>query len=516
MKSGMTSSQVADNIMASDEYKNRQSTTPDVANFDSSGNVVVRRNAGDTLQSLARKAYGDSSLWYLIAEANGVTFNADLSGLKTIVIPDAPVAGSAAPAGSVNPFGAGVGNTAASDSASKLKDRVAQAIQNVMIGPKDPVKDTFGRTPIPSTIVQYQSGDTLDSLAQKAYGDSSYWRLIAAKNDVYSDADLSKLGSIAIPDLSVLELAGGRAENFMAQLQAQGFNAQGSVNIVGPARASGASQGALDYANEMAAASMGSNAVNEVWQSAYAEGRMAAAMYLLTNSGATDAQLYVEYMRDFSWALDGGMSDLARQANGALAGERMGDFLAMAAGGFGSDGPDFGRADRYEQEMQAWSDAFKVKDKKPSLEELFGRKPSVPDLGETDLGKLPVNLPSQNEPIYNQSGSMANTSEPAIQQVVVKGVKAESDQTYENYDPISPSLSPSQSLDVQRPKRNSKPNARLTPNSVLQTCSSIWIKLRRQSVILVGIRYSFLPWQLVNLPVTQKLAKMERIKDWCN
>jgi hypothetical protein len=171
---------------------------------------------------------------------------------------------------------------------------------------------------------------------------------------------------------------------------------------------------------------------------------MAAAMYLLTNSGATDAQLYVEYMRDFSWALDGGMSDLARQANGALAGERMGDFLAMAAGGFGSDGPDFGRADRYEQEMQAWSDAFKVKDKKPSLEELFGRKPSVPDLGETDLGKLPVNLPSQNEPIYNQSGSMANTSEPAIQQVVVKGVKAESDQTYENYDPISPSLSPSQ------------------------------------------------------------------------
>jgi YD repeat-containing protein len=69
MKSGMTSSQVTDNIMASDEYKNRQSTTPDVANFDSSGNVVVRRNAGDTLQSLARKAYGDSSLWYLIAEA---------------------------------------------------------------------------------------------------------------------------------------------------------------------------------------------------------------------------------------------------------------------------------------------------------------------------------------------------------------------------------------------------------------------------------------------------------------
>jgi YD repeat-containing protein len=43
------------------------------------GSYIVR--SGDTLQSIAWAVYGDSSLWYLIADANGLTGDGDLSGM---------------------------------------------------------------------------------------------------------------------------------------------------------------------------------------------------------------------------------------------------------------------------------------------------------------------------------------------------------------------------------------------------------------------------------------------------
>jgi YD repeat-containing protein len=43
--------------------------------------------AGDTLQSIALAAYGDSSLWYLIADANGLKGNADLKVGQVLNIP---------------------------------------------------------------------------------------------------------------------------------------------------------------------------------------------------------------------------------------------------------------------------------------------------------------------------------------------------------------------------------------------------------------------------------------------
>jgi hypothetical protein len=43
--------------------------------------------AGDTLQGIARGAYGDAQLWYRIAEANGLTGNNDLTLGLTLVIP---------------------------------------------------------------------------------------------------------------------------------------------------------------------------------------------------------------------------------------------------------------------------------------------------------------------------------------------------------------------------------------------------------------------------------------------
>ena len=43
--------------------------------------------AGDTLQNIAQRAYGDSDMWYQIADANGVSGNSDLRVGETITIP---------------------------------------------------------------------------------------------------------------------------------------------------------------------------------------------------------------------------------------------------------------------------------------------------------------------------------------------------------------------------------------------------------------------------------------------
>jgi LysM repeat protein len=43
--------------------------------------------SGDTLESIAQSAYGDSSLWYLIAQANGLSGDKDLRVGQTLVIP---------------------------------------------------------------------------------------------------------------------------------------------------------------------------------------------------------------------------------------------------------------------------------------------------------------------------------------------------------------------------------------------------------------------------------------------
>ncbi|WP_447982563.1 LysM peptidoglycan-binding domain-containing protein [Achromobacter kerstersii] len=47
-----------------------------------------RIQAGDTLQTIAQQAYGDSRLWYLIAEANGLASDRDLRVGATVTIPN--------------------------------------------------------------------------------------------------------------------------------------------------------------------------------------------------------------------------------------------------------------------------------------------------------------------------------------------------------------------------------------------------------------------------------------------
>ena len=52
-------------------------------------------NAGDTMESIAFQVYGDSSLWYLIADANGIT---EKAGLTAPAVAAQAARSSAAPA----------------------------------------------------------------------------------------------------------------------------------------------------------------------------------------------------------------------------------------------------------------------------------------------------------------------------------------------------------------------------------------------------------------------------------
>jgi len=67
--------------------------------------------AGDTLQSIAQLRYGDSRLWYRIAEANGVTGNEQLTAGQALKVPGTEVTGNAS--GTFKPYNAGeiVGDT---------------------------------------------------------------------------------------------------------------------------------------------------------------------------------------------------------------------------------------------------------------------------------------------------------------------------------------------------------------------------------------------------------------------
>ncbi|WP_457337789.1 LysM peptidoglycan-binding domain-containing protein, partial [Rhizobacter sp. P5_C2] len=65
-----------------------------------SGSYVVV--SGDTLQSIARSAYGDSKLWWKIAQANGLGGDDDLRMGQSLMIPS--VAGNSNAADVFRPY----------------------------------------------------------------------------------------------------------------------------------------------------------------------------------------------------------------------------------------------------------------------------------------------------------------------------------------------------------------------------------------------------------------------------
>lgn len=68
--------------------------------------------AGETLKSIAKSVYGDASLWYLIADANGLAGDRDLRVGQTLTVPSR-VTGAKNSSNSFKPYSPGdvVGNT---------------------------------------------------------------------------------------------------------------------------------------------------------------------------------------------------------------------------------------------------------------------------------------------------------------------------------------------------------------------------------------------------------------------
>jgi nucleoid-associated protein YgaU len=129
----------------------------------------------DSLWSIARKTYGDARAWSLIVQANpGLNPNRLRKGAK-INLPDAAA------------VSAQLGRHAAGSTAA-----LTTATTGSAVGPT-PSTRTPTRTTRPATstaAVTVHEGDTLYSIARKAYGDGEKWDLIyRANKDKISNPD---------------------------------------------------------------------------------------------------------------------------------------------------------------------------------------------------------------------------------------------------------------------------------------------------------------------------------------
>lgn len=86
-------------MQGSGPFQNGATSGTTYANFDQSYDAINGQDyqntsslytvqAGDTLQSIAYRLWGDSSFWYLIADANGMTSDQTLVAGQDLVIPD--------------------------------------------------------------------------------------------------------------------------------------------------------------------------------------------------------------------------------------------------------------------------------------------------------------------------------------------------------------------------------------------------------------------------------------------
>lgn len=67
------------------DNKVRQNTAIYLKPVESSQDIVVRTVVGDRFDLLAQQYYGDPGLWWYIAKANSMTFNALDPGLEIII-----------------------------------------------------------------------------------------------------------------------------------------------------------------------------------------------------------------------------------------------------------------------------------------------------------------------------------------------------------------------------------------------------------------------------------------------
>ena len=87
----MASYGLAENPQSPGSYTNQTTFDtnyqPITSGYPSAGTGAYTVRTGDSLQTIAQAAYGDSQLWYLIADANGLAGNSDLRVGQTVSIP---------------------------------------------------------------------------------------------------------------------------------------------------------------------------------------------------------------------------------------------------------------------------------------------------------------------------------------------------------------------------------------------------------------------------------------------
>jgi uncharacterized membrane protein/LysM repeat protein len=83
-----TTEQGTPNVVAQSNFS--QNYQPITASFPAAAFGQYSVRGGDTLQSIAQAVYGDSAMWYVVAEANGLTDDRDLRGGQNQTVPSRP------------------------------------------------------------------------------------------------------------------------------------------------------------------------------------------------------------------------------------------------------------------------------------------------------------------------------------------------------------------------------------------------------------------------------------------
>jgi nucleoid-associated protein YgaU len=146
--------------------------------------------SGDTLGSIAKRAYGESKYWSIICSANSLENCNRISVGDELMLPTH------------------------TEAMSMMEDKMMMDEKEGMMGEKDEMESDKDEMmadkddgmmaddammdsitlmedgPTPYTVV---SGDTLGSIAKRAYGESKYWSIICSANSL-EDCNLIQVG----------------------------------------------------------------------------------------------------------------------------------------------------------------------------------------------------------------------------------------------------------------------------------------------------------------------------------
>ncbi len=156
--------------------------------------------AGDTLWSIAEKSYKDGFQWKQIAEANNIANNDQLVAGQSLKIPEISATASGAEAPNASPVAVSSPEVAATVSPT-VNPTVSPAVEVKPTSSPETLKTQPGASPVPQAAAitgssyTVQAGDTLWSIACRAYNDCYAWGKIAQANKL-ANPDLIFAGNV--------------------------------------------------------------------------------------------------------------------------------------------------------------------------------------------------------------------------------------------------------------------------------------------------------------------------------